>query len=52
MINLFINKKIKRLNEINDNAKQYLRIVVEAGGCHGFQYLLDLTENIDPDDDM
>ncbi|ORY47142.1 hypothetical protein LY90DRAFT_703305, partial [Neocallimastix californiae] len=42
----------ERLNEINDNAKQYLRIVVEAGGCHGFQYLLDLTENIDPDDDI
>ncbi|KAG4088843.1 hypothetical protein H8356DRAFT_1722745 [Neocallimastix lanati (nom. inval.)] len=42
----------ERLNEINDNSKQYLRIVVEAGGCHGFQYLLDLTENIDPDDDI
>lgn len=45
----------KRLNEINkrDNSeKQALRIIVESGGCHGFQYLLDLTETIDPDDDI
>jgi len=43
---------VEHLNEINENSTQYLRIVVEAGGCHGFQYLLDLTQNIDPDDDI
>lgn len=27
-----------------------LRVTVESGGCHGFQYLLDLTEDIADED--
>ncbi|CAN6651884.1 iron-sulfur assembly protein 2 [Trichomonascus vanleenenianus] len=37
----------EKLNEINkkDNApNQILRVAVESGGCHGFQYLLSLKD--------
>jgi Fe-S cluster assembly iron-binding protein IscA len=28
-----------------------LRITVESGGCHGYQYLMSLTESFDPEED-
>src|SRR5579859_164578 len=28
-----------------------LRITVESGGCHGYQYLMSLTEDYDPEED-
>ncbi|KAJ3153498.1 [4Fe-4S] proteins maturation [Geranomyces variabilis] len=28
-----------------------LRVTVESGGCHGFQYKMELTTETDPEDD-
>ncbi|KAK6498680.1 [4Fe-4S] proteins maturation [Arthrobotrys musiformis] len=28
-----------------------LRVLVESGGCHGFQYTMSLTDAIDPEED-
>ena len=46
----------KRLQEImwkDSNPKLALRVRVESGGCHGFQYLMSLTNTsvISPEDD-
>ncbi|AMD18762.1 HBL140Wp [Eremothecium sinecaudum] len=58
------DRAAKRLGEIYKTKQNILRIVVESGGCHGFQYLLKLepydqnktVENVNPqaeeDDDF
>ena len=28
-----------------------LRVTVESGGCHGYQYLMSLTEDYNPEED-
>ncbi|KAK9356991.1 hypothetical protein V1505DRAFT_303239 [Lipomyces doorenjongii] len=43
-----------RLNAItksDDNPNLFLRVTVESGGCHGFQYLMGLKETLDPNED-
>ncbi|RKP15356.1 hypothetical protein BJ684DRAFT_7133, partial [Piptocephalis cylindrospora] len=34
--------------EPNPNAA--LRVLVDSGGCHGYQYRLELTQDVAPDD--
>lgn len=53
---LHILKDYKRLQEIMSkdvNPSLALRVTVESGGCHGFQYLMSLTDisTISPEDD-
>ncbi|KAK9245475.1 hypothetical protein V1506DRAFT_489897 [Lipomyces tetrasporus] len=43
-----------RLNAIKKserNPNLFLRVTVESGGCHGFQYLMGLKDTLDPDED-
>ncbi|KAK9479584.1 hypothetical protein V1514DRAFT_267269, partial [Lipomyces japonicus] len=45
----------KKLNEINaeeNNSNLFLRVIVESGGCHGFQYLMGLKEDLNPAEDI
>jgi iron-sulfur cluster assembly accessory protein len=39
-----------RLGEIIPEHGRYLRVAVLAGGCNGFQYKFDLTNNQESDD--
>jgi iron-sulfur cluster assembly accessory protein len=44
----------RRLGEImkkEANPNLHLRITVESGGCHGFQYLMSLTSDVDAEED-
>ncbi|KAG0290780.1 [4Fe-4S] proteins maturation [Linnemannia gamsii] len=43
-------KQLKRIAIREKNPLQALRITVDSGGCHGYQYLLDLTDTINEDD--
>lgn len=52
----FILTILQRLNAIaksDNNPNTALRVSVESGGCHGFQYLMSLTdtEQIDKEED-
>lgn len=37
------NRAASRLGEIYEKSKEILRVTVESGGCHGFQYNLKLV---------
>ncbi|KAF9586515.1 [4Fe-4S] proteins maturation [Lunasporangiospora selenospora] len=46
-------KAVKQLRHIatrDKNPLQALRIMVDSGGCHGYQYIMDLTDTINEDD--
>lgn len=47
------SQKLNSINEQDNNPDQILRIVVESGGCHGYQYVLGLkpSSTIDPQED-
>ncbi|KAF9291966.1 hypothetical protein BGZ68_001052 [Mortierella alpina] len=47
------DKAVKQLKHIavrDQNPLQALRITVDSGGCHGYQYLMDLTDEVNEDD--
>lgn len=46
------DRAFARLAEINakNEIPQSLRVAVEGGGCSGFQYLIELADQANPDD--
>ncbi|KAF9939702.1 [4Fe-4S] proteins maturation [Mortierella alpina] len=43
-------KQLKHIASRDKNPLQALRITVDSGGCHGYQYLMDLTDEVNEDD--
>ncbi|KAG0304257.1 hypothetical protein BGZ98_005744 [Dissophora globulifera] len=43
-------KQLKHVAARDDNPLQALRITVDSGGCHGYQYLMGLTDTVNDDD--
>ncbi|KAG0242993.1 [4Fe-4S] proteins maturation [Mortierella sp. GBA43] len=43
-------KQLKHIAARDKSPLQSLRITVDSGGCHGYQYLMDLTETVNEDD--
>lgn len=44
-------KNIINNDEETDKENTYLRVGVKGGGCSGFNYILDLTENVKDSDE-
>ncbi len=44
-------KQIKTLREKDGNPRLNLRIIVDSGGCQGFEYKFELTETVNADDE-
>ena len=45
-------KQIKKLRDQDGNPRLNLRIVVDSGGCQGFEYKFELSETVNPDDEV
>ncbi|KAK9455272.1 hypothetical protein V1511DRAFT_459171 [Dipodascopsis uninucleata] len=43
--------RLNAIKESDKNPNLLLRVTVESGGCHGFQYLMGLKETFDPEED-
>ncbi|KAL0577757.1 [4Fe-4S] proteins maturation [Marasmius crinis-equi] len=43
-------EQLKKVAEKEANPDAALRIMVESGGCHGYQYKMELAKNREPDD--
>ncbi|KAF3935281.1 hypothetical protein ABW19_dt0204923 [Dactylella cylindrospora] len=43
--------RLSQIYTAQKNPNLHLRVLVESGGCHGFQYSMSLTDKIDPQDD-
>ncbi|CAK3912265.1 hypothetical protein MYCFIDRAFT_80188 [Lecanosticta acicola] len=45
--------RLQKIASTDNNPKLALRVAVESGGCHGFQYLMSLInmEDVDPEED-
>ena len=46
MISLSLGQRLKEIAEQNS----YLRVIVDGGGCSGFQYKFDIDSKIHEDD--
>ena len=45
-------KRITELRALKDNPKLNLRIIVEGGGCSGFQYKMELSNIVEDGDQV
>ncbi|KAI9307753.1 hypothetical protein BJ944DRAFT_197075 [Cunninghamella echinulata] len=43
-------KQLKHIAERDNDPDQLLRIMVDSGGCHGYQNKMELTKTVDEDD--
>ena len=44
-------QQLAKIHARENNPHLMLRVTVESGGCHGYQYLMSLTESYDPEED-
>lgn len=46
----FRQQQIERVRKMDNKPNEVLRLSVESGGCHGFQYKIAFTESNEDDD--
>ncbi|SPO39644.1 related to ISA1 - mitochondrial matrix protein involved in biogenesis of the iron-sulfur cluster of Fe/S proteins [Pseudozyma flocculosa] len=42
--------QLRKVSERENNPSLALRVAVEPGGCHGYQYKMEITEEVEEDD--
>lgn len=47
---LILPKQLTKISQREQNPDAALRIAVESGGCHGYQYKMELAKSRSPDD--
>lgn len=48
-LHLFL-QHLRAISQREGNPEAALRIAVESGGCHGYQYKMELSKRSQPDD--
>lgn len=43
-------QRVRHVQTIDKNPALVLRLAVESGGCHGFQYKMSFTDTVEPND--
>ncbi|KAF8250848.1 hypothetical protein K440DRAFT_501732, partial [Wilcoxina mikolae CBS 423.85] len=44
--------RLVQIQQTDSNPSLALRLAVESGGCHGFQYTIGLSSSVDPEEDV
>jgi len=47
---LLFSQQLRAISQREKNPEVALRITIDSGGCHGYQYNMELSKRLQPDD--